>query len=160
MFFITMTELSAILLILKVFHYNYRVISSEEVMSTLVRWPDRWEYRNIAEGFAKRAGFPGVIGAVNETYIKIPGPSEFRDSYICRKGWPAFHLQGVCDSKLRFLDVYCAYPGSVHDSRVFRNCPLSDKLQTEGTGQCHLLGDSSYSLSPYLLVPFRENGHA
>ncbi|XP_053390776.1 putative nuclease HARBI1 [Mercenaria mercenaria] len=136
-----------------------RVMSGESVLPTLISWPEKSEYGRIAEGFAQRQGFPGVIGAVDGTYIPIPGPTEFRDSYICRKGFPAFHLQGVCDSNMRFLDVYSAYPGSVHDSRVFKNSPLNHYLQTECPQTYHLLGDSAYSLASHLLVPFRDNGH-
>lgn len=39
------------------------------------------------------------------------------------------HLQAVCDSDLKFLDVFSAYPGSVHDARVFKNSPLYEALQ-------------------------------
>lgn len=125
----------------------------------MIRWPEVQEYPKIAEKFAERVGFPGVIGAVDGTYIPIPGPREYRDSYICRKGMPAFHLQAVCDSSMKFLDVYCAYPGSVHDSRVFRNSPLNTRLQNQAVNEYHLLGDSAYALKPFLLVPFRDNGH-
>lgn len=102
----------------------------------------------------ERAGFPGVIGAIDGTYIPIAGPSEFRDSYICRKEFPAFHLQGVCDSTMRFLDVFSAYPGSVHDSRVFKNSPLNAHLQNEPLGSHHLLGDSAYGLRHTCLYHF------
>ena len=136
-----------------------RLMSGEKILPQLISWPEKTEYSQIAEGFAQRAGFPGVIGAIDGTYVPITGPTEFRDSYICRKGFPAFHLQGVCDSNMKFLHVFSAYPGSVHDSRVFKNSPLNDFLQKECPQSNHLLGDSAYSLSSYLLVPFRDNGH-
>ena len=131
----------------------------KQILPSLISWPDTSSYHRIAEGFAQRAGFPGVIGAVDGTYIPITGPSEYRDSYICRKGFPAFHLQAVCDSSLKFLDVYSAYPGSVHDSRVFKNSPLYQHLEKEDLRQYHLLGDSAYGMTQFLIVPFRDNGH-
>ena len=33
-------------------------------------------------------------------------------------------LQGVCDNDMKFTDVYCIWPGAVHDARVLRNSPL------------------------------------
>ena len=68
----------------------------------------------------------------------------------------------VCDRTLKFLDVDTGYPGSVHDSRVFRNSSLKRHLESqEGKlpAEYHLLGDSAYPLSDYLLTPFKDNGH-
>ncbi|WAR22681.1 HARB1-like protein, partial [Mya arenaria] len=50
------------------------------------------------------------------------------------------------------------WPGSVHDARVFRNCPLLDVCQ-QLPAPYHLIGDSAYPLSRYMLVPYRDNGH-
>ena len=33
-------------------------------------------------------------------------------------------LQVVCDNDMKFTDVYCGWPGAVHDARVLRNSPL------------------------------------
>uniref|UniRef100_A0A8W8NV98 DDE Tnp4 domain-containing protein n=1 Tax=Magallana gigas TaxID=29159 RepID=A0A8W8NV98_MAGGI len=82
------------------------------------------ECTQISTKNSERAGFPNVVRALDGTYIPISGPTTFRDSYICRKGFPAIHLQAVCDSSLRFLDVFCGYPGS-----VFRISPFHDALQ-------------------------------
>lgn len=111
------------------------------------------ECTQISTKNSERAGFPNVVRALDGTYIPISGPTTFRDSYICRKGFPAIHLQAVCDSSLRFLDVFCGYPGS-----VFRISPFHDALQNL-PGKYHLLGDSAYPLSSMLLTPFRDNGH-
>lgn len=40
----------------------------------------------VADGFFKKSGFPGVIGAVDGTHVAIPGPGDHRSSYINRKG--------------------------------------------------------------------------
>ncbi|XP_046550382.1 putative nuclease HARBI1 [Haliotis rubra] len=137
-----------------------RTMTSEDILPRQITWPRKEEYRAIAEQNAAKYGFPGAIGCLDGTYIPIPGPRHFRDSYICRKGFPASHLQGVCDNKLKFLDVFAAYPGSVHDSRVFKNSPIANLLATEPLPEeYHLLGDSAYALSTYLLVPYRDNGH-
>lgn len=129
------------------------------ILQQLISWPrNEQQYNSTAEGFLGRAGFPCVVGALDGTYVPISGPSSYRDSYICREGYPAMHLQAVCDSELMFLDVFSAYPGSVHDARVFKNSPLYDALQ-ELPPKFHLLGDSAYPLSASVLTPFRDNGH-
>ena len=62
---------------------------------------------------------------------------------------------------MEFLDAYTGHVGSVHDSRVFSTSDMKERL--EGPNRLppdlHLLGDSAYSATEYMLVPFRDNGH-
>ncbi|XP_045122685.1 putative nuclease HARBI1 [Portunus trituberculatus] len=62
----------------------------------------------------------------------------------------------VCNA----LKAIRGLPGSVHDARVFRNSPLYTLLENGNLPEdYHLLGDSAYTLQPYMLVPYRDNGH-
>ena len=55
-------------------------------------------------------------------------PSKPRDSTTSitfnRKGFHSMQLQVVCDNEMKFTDVYCGWPGAVHDARILRNSPL------------------------------------
>lgn len=128
-----------------------------------IKWPEPHAMANIEREFLQLSGFPGVIGAVDGTHIAISAPTEYPDSYVNRKGYHSIVLQGICDSTLRFLNVFTGMCGSVHDARVWR---LSDIRQLitynenrHFQNQYHLLGDSAYPLSKYLLTPHRDNGH-
>lgn len=79
--------------------------------SNLISWPRTDDERNLlAESFAKGAGFPNAVGAIDWTHVPISGPTAFRESYICRKGFPAMHPQTIRGPDLKFLDVFCGYP--------------------------------------------------
>jgi hypothetical protein len=140
-------------------HQFVSIFADHTFLYNFISWPaSQLHFKSISDKFCSKAGFPNVVGAIDGTYIPISGPTQHRESYICRKGYPAMHLQGVCDSGLNFLDVFCAYPGSVHDARVYRNSPLFEVLKTLPASY-HLLGDSAYPMSTNLLTPFRDNGH-
>lgn len=64
----------------------------------------------------------------------------------------------VCDHKRKIRDIFVGYPGSVHDSRVFRSSPLNETLP-EKCGDSYILGDSGYPCLKNLMTPFRDNGH-
>lgn len=142
-------------------HYIFSDIC--KVLCTLsnqyIQWPREDEFANLANGFQDKTGFPGVIGAIDGTHIPILAPTFHRNSYINRKGHASIQLQAVCTSQMRFLDVYTGWPGSVHDARVFRNCPLNSHFQDVMRSDYHLLGDSAYPLSTSLITPYRDNGH-
>jgi hypothetical protein len=65
------------------------------VSAEVMKWPRaETELRKVAEGFRETAGFPGVVGAFDGTYIEMKGTTgEARSAYICRKGFTAMHLQ-------------------------------------------------------------------
>jgi len=69
-------------------------------------------------------------------------------------------LQAVVDGKGRFIDISCAWPGSMHDSRIFRLSSLFQVLEEklEGT-DFRILGDSGYPLTNRMMTPYRDNGH-
>ncbi|KAB0805325.1 hypothetical protein PPYR_02295 [Photinus pyralis] len=135
----------------------------KEVSSIYISWPTGATANNISEKFKERQNFPGVIGAIDGCHILITPPRNVQGSYCNRKGQHSIILQGVCDANYMFLDVFAGFPGSVHDARVFYNSPLGTKMR-ENPGELfpnntHILGDSAYKCSNYLLTPYRDNGH-
>ncbi|GFS07434.1 nuclease harbi1 [Elysia marginata] len=50
----------------------------------VTKWPQHRQIRVLAEEFSERCRFPGVVGAIDGTFINILGPSEDRDGYINR----------------------------------------------------------------------------
>ncbi|XP_066590572.1 uncharacterized protein [Prorops nasuta] len=100
-----------------------------------------------------------------EDYLKWPERQFITNSKCIFKllsfSWSV--LQGICDHRLKFIDVFAGYCGSVHDARVWNNSDIKmlisnniDNYLPHGT---HLIGDSAYPLSKLLLTPYKDNGH-
>lgn len=81
-------------------------------------------------------------------------------AYTNRKFKTTVKLQAVCDRHKRFMDISCAYPGSIHDARVFSLSSLSRGLEERlRRTPYHILADSAYALTIRVMTPFRDNGH-
>jgi hypothetical protein len=81
--------------------------------------------------------------------------------YYNRKGFYSIILQAVVDSYGKFIDIFVGYPGSTHDSRVFRNSPLYLSLNSSSLNipsNAYILGDAGYPCQNWLLTPYRDNG--
>ncbi|XP_060069389.1 putative nuclease HARBI1 [Ylistrum balloti] len=141
------------------------VLCRDRVLSAIVNlrhklivWPSRQEMVEEADIFSKRNGFPGIVGAIDGTHIKIRAPSLHPQSYVNRKGYHSLQLQCVCHHNM-FSDVFTGYPGSCHDARALKNSDLWSKGLMRCNMVYHGLGDGTYPLRRWLLTPYRDNGH-
>lgn len=83
-------------------------------------------------------------------------------SYFNRNTYFSVILQGVCNHKKLFIDVYAGQPGSVHDNNVFEKSDLYNRIENNIltlAPQIHIIGDLAYKLSTHMLVGFKNNGH-
>lgn len=128
-----------------------------------IKWPEPHEMVTFEREFRQLHNFPGVIGAIDGSHIAISAPKENPENYINRKGYNSIILQGICDYKLKFIDVFTGICGSVHDARVWRLSDIATLIAQDENryfqNQYHLLADSAYPLSNYMLTPYRDNGH-
>ncbi|XP_069694808.1 putative nuclease HARBI1 [Periplaneta americana] len=121
----------------------------------VINFPDDDELPFIKNDFAvlSRDNFPGIIGAIDCTHIRITCPNRERAVvYINRKGFYSINCQVICDAKMKIRSIVARWPGSTHDSRIFRNSTINDRLE-RGAIRGHLLGDSGYACKKYLLTP-------
>ncbi|XP_052082587.1 putative nuclease HARBI1 isoform X2 [Mytilus californianus] len=87
-----------------------------------IKWP-----RNVDEtrgDFYRLSGFPNVIGAIDGTHIRIQAPSEDEPSFVNRKGVHSVNVQAVCDARGKFTNINANWPGSSHDSHIFRTSQI------------------------------------
>nr|XP_050046279.1 uncharacterized protein LOC126543184 [Dermacentor andersoni] len=134
--------------------YFLHAISGE-----VICWPSSVEVNRIKAGFLAKSGGKGpknAIGCIDGSHIQILTPSESAQSYFNRKKWPSIILQGICDDRNKFLNVFIGFPGSVHDARVLRESPFFECAASQ-CGENYILGDSAYPLMPWLMTPFRDN---
>ncbi|KAK5650081.1 hypothetical protein RI129_001823 [Pyrocoelia pectoralis] len=116
------------------------------------------ELNNVKQGFFNISRFPRCIGALDCSHIKIisPGgqnPEIFRN----RKLFFSFNIQAVCDSTLKVQDIVCRWPGSSHDSTIFKNSRLRARMENREFGEDSiLLGDSGYAVKKYLITPLQN----
>jgi len=131
--------------------------------------------------FATLAAFPNVIGAVDGTHVFFRPPSGPDEPlYVCRKGGHSMNAQVTCDKEMRITSVVAKYPGSTHDSFIWKNCDLREhfvsnppngwllgqhklfeKITNKGSEGPQLqlnlyLGDSGYGVEPWLITPLSE----
>ncbi|XP_039663782.1 putative nuclease HARBI1 [Perca fluviatilis] len=101
-------------------------------------------------------GFPNVIGAMDCTHIRIKRPSGVHEGdFVNRKSYHSINVQMICDADCTFSNVEAKWPGSVHDSRVFRASTIFQRL-SQGEYAGVLLGDKGYACQPFLLTPFAD----
>ncbi|XP_059097976.1 putative nuclease HARBI1 isoform X2 [Tigriopus californicus] len=112
-----------------------------------VRLPSREEEDEIAQDFFVQHHFPCVRGLIDGTHLEIVRPpNHYGDVEVFR-----------CRYRIRFFT--CRFPGSAHDSRIFRESPLPGILEQsfDPRRPRFVLGDQAYPLSKYLLTPIRDD---
>lgn len=64
----------------------------------VIKWPTEEEKIEIEMHF-RQNDFPGIIGIIDGTHIKIDKPSDDPDSYINRKGYYSIQVSCLCWNK-------------------------------------------------------------
>ena len=123
---------------------------NEHLAPKFIKWSKHIDqFDKLKETFGT-GGLPDVIGAIDGCHIPIKAPRENDSEYINRKCFHSLQLQAVCDGNLMFVDVYCGWPGSVHDATVLRVSPLAIDAkinETEMFNGCYIIGDQAYRIS-------------
>lgn len=129
----------------------------------VLKWPVGERIIDVQRRFYNIAHLQNVVGAVDGTYIPIKAPKEDAQSYITRKCNYAFTLQAISDSRLMFTDVFIGFPGSVSDTRIFKNSDIYRAVRNnvlqyfpENT---FILGDKAYPVLPWCVPPYINRGN-
>lgn len=142
------------------FRYVHEITGAieEHICHRKIHFPrTRREINQSKESFMEKFQFPGVVGALDGTHIAIVKPKEDEHNFINRKGFHSINVLIVCDANLKILFINANYPGSSHDSFVWRNSGLRQHLlhnhMLNVTRGAWLLGDSGYPLEPFVMTP-------
>lgn len=92
---------------------------------------------------------PNAVGALDCTHI------QHGDEFVNRKGLKSFNVQATCDANYIFTSIDCFWPGSVHDSRIWRNSSVKE-VMCENPAGALLLADDGYGIAPWLMTPYRQ----
>ena len=109
----------------------------------------------IQQSFLEKNGFPLVLGCIDCSHIPIIAPSENEPIYVNRKNGHSINIQAICDHNLKFIDVVARWPGNTHDSFIWRQSGINQKITS---GEIPIvngwfLADSGYPLTHNLLAP-------
>lgn len=119
------------------------------------------EVADAKQDWLARFQMPCTIGVIDCTHVRITKPSlqNHGDDYINRKMFPSINVQATCNAKEWFTSVDASWPGSVHDSRIFKNSAVYQTLQNMSrNGPTVIIGDSGYGSAPWIVVPFKNPG--
>ena len=116
------------------------------------------EWKVVHAEFASLFGMPNVATAVDGSHIPIKCPPINKQrAYFNRCKFHSVVLQGTVRASGAFMDVYCGWPGSVGDGRIWENSSLGSNIRNIIPAGSFILGDKAYSLATTLLTPYKRN---
>ncbi|KAJ1191395.1 hypothetical protein NDU88_000711 [Pleurodeles waltl] len=76
-----------------------------------------------------KQGFPHVLGAIDCTHVRLVPPAATEHLYRNRKHTYSINVQAIVDPQGLITNIVAKYPGSVHDSYIFRHCTINEHFQ-------------------------------
>ena len=65
--------------------------------------------------------FNNYIGAIDGTHIPVVVPADEMINHVGRHGFATQNVMAVCDFDMRFISIVAGWPGSAHDTRIFKD---------------------------------------
>lgn len=139
------------------------------VLPNEIRFPSTAaQFQSQINGFTQRYSglMPNVFGAVDGTLIAIRTPPIHSQQYPARlyrtrKGYTGINVIVISTADSSFCYVNARFPGSVHDSAIFRTSlariQLLEEFQATGRNNGILLGDQGFAVEPWLFPPLPGN---
>nr|CAI5829502.1 unnamed protein product [Callosobruchus analis]CAI5831382.1 unnamed protein product [Callosobruchus analis] len=135
-----------------------------DIMNQYIHMPRSIEEcQAMRRRFFETQSFPGVLGCIDCTHVAIYPPQ--RDdpvypevAYVNRKGYHSINVQLICDADQKITNICARYPGGTHDSFIWNNSSVCQYMQNLHNHEqsYYLLGDSGYSVRPWLQTPFPD----
>uniref|UniRef100_A0A8C2DXG6 Putative nuclease HARBI1 n=1 Tax=Cyprinus carpio TaxID=7962 RepID=A0A8C2DXG6_CYPCA len=118
-------------------------LSQPNIVTQFVSFPlDARTLHTHKRAFMDIAGFPGVVGVIDGTHVRIIAPSEDEAVFVNRKNFHSINVQIVFNAACKILDIV----SGIRQLFERRYVPAN----------CHLLGDSGYPCKPWLLTPYLQ----
>ena len=134
----------------------------ERNQEEFIKWPKLEHSHLVAGAFQKIAGFPWVLGSIDGTHIKFEAPKENQKDFNNRKRFHSLILIATCLPSKAFSYTFSGFPGSAHDSRVFK-CSDLHKVMCENpdslfpSSEFHIIGDSAFPCSIHLMPSIKNS---
>lgn len=133
-------------------------------LDDIIKWPQGEHVAYVCHQFYKKRGIPNIICAIDCSHIRIQKPNvENARDYCNRKNYFSINLQAVVDANMKFTNIFCGQPGSLHDARVLRKSVLynsaNEHREVIFPNERFIIGDSAYPSIQWLVPPFRDNSH-
>ena len=136
-------------------HYIIRKLV--ECKNDIIKFPSQDEFGRIALKFKEKRGFPNVIGCIDGSHFEIFTPrNDIRETFRNRKGFFSLNTQAICGPDCYVYDLVCRWPGSAHDSTIWKDSTAFHRISSQQFEGYHLLGDSAYPLTTRMMTPYRS----
>ncbi|KAH9105449.1 hypothetical protein AeMF1_018731 [Aphanomyces euteiches] len=110
------------------------------------------EWLEVARGFEQMGGIPNVVGVIDGSLLPVKRFGD-HEGWYCRKGFPAFNMQGVVDYKLRFMS-FSIRSGSQNDKSLFNRSSFGVHVHKIIPPGCYFLADAGYKLFQHIMTPY------
>uniref|UniRef100_A0AAX7TLE2 DDE Tnp4 domain-containing protein n=1 Tax=Astatotilapia calliptera TaxID=8154 RepID=A0AAX7TLE2_ASTCA len=133
-------------------------LSQPNIVTQFVSFPvDARTLHTHKRAFMDIAEFPGVVGVIDGTHVRIIAPSEDEAVFVNRRNFHSINVQIVFNAACKILDIVAKWPGSTHDVRMLSKSGIRQLFERRYVpANCHLLGDSGYPCKPWLLTPYLQ----
>lgn len=136
-------------------------IIATKMVEEFIRFPRSiGEIEKLHDQMQTHTDFPGAFAILDGSHIALTAlPNQTEFAFMNRKGFHSINTQFVVDARMRFLNVNARYPGSTHDSLVWRSSFANSFLKNVadsmgGNWTYFMLADHGYPLQPWLLKPY------
>lgn len=136
-----------------------------------VKWPTEATIMKNMETFNNQSipsdsnndtpvSFPGVCGIIGSTNIRIPLTEDCVEADSGDDKSSIIKLQVVCDFNGKFMDCHVEQFETSSNVMVFNRSALKRMLDRNPYAlpeEGHLIGDQTYPLKTFIMVPFKEH---
>lgn len=136
------------------------------LMPKFLQWPNDERLEQIKNEFGSISGIPDVAGAIYTTHVSIIAPKVSPAAYYNKKHTernqkPSYSttVQGVVDPQGIFTDICIGFPGAMTNDQILEKSVFSRRFNMGHTKNVRVVGNSSYPLLDWLLVPYTHQNH-